>query len=102
MAIITSKRTDVFVTYTIKPISAAFKDALEKHLTKFVCNKRREWNEHLSVMVDVYRDPNNITSIRYQFGTDFDDYMADDVEELIEEEINAWLCKASIADVMEA
>lgn len=102
MAIITSKKTVVFVTYTIKPISAAFKDALEKHLIKFVCNKRREWNEHLMVMVDIHRDPKNITSIRYQFGNDFDDYMADDVEELIEEEINVWLCKASISDLVEA
>jgi len=43
---------------------------------------------------------NCLTAIRYQFGSDFDSNMAEEVGALIEKEIGVWAAKTNVYDIV--
>ncbi len=101
MSNITSVETTVFVTYTIKPVPAAFKQSLYEHLFDTVWGDRREVEEDLRVLTGFVDFENCLTAIRYQFGSDFDSNMAEEVGALIEKEIGVWAAKTNVYDIVE-
>jgi hypothetical protein len=100
MSNITSVKTTVFVTYAIAPVPAALKQSLYEHLFDTVWRDRREAEEDLRVLTDSVDFDNCVTAIRYQFGSDFDSSMAEEVGALIEKEISVWAAKTSIYDAV--
>jgi hypothetical protein len=49
-------------------------------------------------MCDGIGDDLHITEIRYQFGSDFNEDMADEIEELLNEQLKVWLAKNNIEE----
>ena len=102
MSNITSVQTTVLVTYQIAPIPAAFKQSLYEHLFDTAWGDRREGEEDLRVLTDFVDFDNCVTAIRYQFGSDFDSNMAEEVGALIEKEIGVWAAKKNAYDIVAA
>jgi hypothetical protein len=100
MSKITNIETTVFVTYTIAPIPAAFKESLYQHLFGTVWRDRREVEEDLRVLTDSIDFVNCVTAIRYQFGSDFESDMVDEVGALIEKEIGVWAARTNLNDIV--
>ena len=90
--------TIVLVSYSTPAIPACFKNSLYQHLFDNVWKPRREVEEHVSVICDRFQEPKYITEIRYQFGSDFDEDMADEIEELLNEQLEVWLAKNNIEE----
>jgi hypothetical protein len=88
MSRIISTQITTLVSYEIKPLPAAFKKPLQKHLLENVCFHRHEAEEAIYVDIDY---TNSISAIRYQFGEGFDEDMAEEVGELIEKQVGQWL-----------
>ena len=100
MSNITSSKMVVFVYYKINPLNSAFEDSLYRHLLSEVCIKRNGWGESISVMTDKFKNPKYITEIRYQFGSDFDEDMIEDVGELINNDIIRWIVKTKVSEII--
>jgi hypothetical protein len=102
MSNITSIETIVFVTYEITPIPVAFKQSLYQHLFDAVCSERCEAEEDLRVVNEYVDFVNCVTAIRYQFGSNYDSDLVDEVGKHIDQQISVWITKNNIADVVEA
>ena len=102
MANITETQVQVLVTYAIKPISAAYQQSLYKHLFDNVWAKRREAEEDIRVLTDDFKSPTCVNAVRYQFGSDYDEDMAQEIGALIDAEISKWAATTSVADALEA
>ena len=102
MSNITETQVQVLVTYAIKPISAAYQQSLYKHLFDNVWAKRGEVEEDISVLTDNFKSPTCVNAIRYQFGSDYDEDIAQEIGLLIDAEINKWAATTSVADVLAA
>ena len=102
MAKIIDTKIEVYVTYKIDPIPGAFQQSLNQHLLETVWGSSSWVDESVDAMVENIKGVSTITEIKYQFGERYDEYLAEEIGELIEEEINVWMCRTSIADVMEA
>jgi hypothetical protein len=100
MSNITSSKMVVFVYYKINPLNSAFEDSLGEHLLSEVCMKRNGWGECINVIIDKFKSPKYITEVRYQFGSDFDEDMIEEVGELIDNEINRWAAKTKVAEMI--
>lgn len=100
MSNITSVDATVFVTYAIAPIPAAFKQSLYQHLFDTVWGDRCEVEEDLRVVTEAVDFASSITAIRYQFGSDFDSNMAEEVGALIDKEISVWAAKTNVYDTV--
>jgi hypothetical protein len=90
--------TIVLVSYSTPAIPACFKNSLYQHLFDNVWGQRNEAEEDLRVMCDGIGDDLHITEIRYQFGSDFNEDMADEIEELLNEQLKVWLAKNNIEE----
>lgn len=102
MSNITNAETMIFVTYKIKPIPGVFEDSLYKHLLSAVWGDRRMADEDIRVMVYSCEGESWISEIRYQFGEDYDEYLAEEIGELIEREVAAWTAKQNLKDLIAA
>ncbi|PUE35536.1 hypothetical protein [Limnohabitans sp. Hippo4] len=98
MSKIHKKDTIVFVTFTTPPIPACYEKNLYQHLFMNVCAVRGEVEEDIRVMCDNKGDTKFIAEIRYQFGEDFFEDMADEIGELISEQLDIWLAKNCIEE----
>ena len=94
-------KTVVFVTYSITPISAAFEESLERHLFKEVWGDRSEADEDICVLTNTVNNNKMITEVRYQFGYSYDEDRAEEIGELIDEQISRWADKTSVWEVLE-
>jgi len=94
--------TIIFVTYPITPIPAAFKDSLYKHLLHAVWGDRNMVDEDIRVIVSSLNEELWIDEIRYQFGEDYDRFLAQEIGELIEKEIGVWAAKTNINEILTA
>ena len=102
MSNITNVETMIFVTYQIAPIPEAFEDSLYVHLLDAVWGDRSAIDEDIRVMVHVTKGGRYIKAIRYQFGEDYDEYLAEEIGELIEKEISVWAAKTNLKDIVAA
>ncbi len=93
-------QTIVLVSYSTPLIPACFSKNLSQHMFDNVWGPRCEVEEHISVICDKPKDPKFITEIRYQFGSDFDDDLADEIGELINEQMDIWLAKNNIDELV--
>jgi hypothetical protein len=101
MSKIRSVENITFVNYEITPIDGAFKDSLYQHLLDNVWGQRGEAEEDIRVICNG-PSGNDVTEIRYQFGDDFDDHLAQEIGQLIEKQIAVWIAKNSIQELSEA
>ena len=102
MSNITETQVQVLVTYEIKPISAAYKQSLYQHLFENVWAKRREADEDIRVLTDNISSPTYINAVRYQFGCEYDEDLAQEIGALIDAEISKWAATTSVVDVLVA
>ena len=100
MSNITSSKTVVFVHYKIKPINSAFEDSLYRHLLSKVCMKRNGWGESIDVIKDDFKSPKFITEVMYQFVSEIDEDMIEEVGELIDEEISRWAARTNVEEII--
>ncbi len=93
--------TIVLVSYSTPAIPACFKNSLYQHLFDNVWGYNgHRVEEDLRVICDSFQDPKYITEISYQFGSDFDEDMADEIEELLNEQLEVWLAKNNIEELV--
>jgi hypothetical protein len=92
---ISTIETQIFVTYTINAIPAVFKKSLDQHLVDNVWGQRMECEEYIYTETN---DNQQIIAVRYQFGESFSDYMAEEVGDLIEQQINYWIARNNIGE----
>jgi hypothetical protein len=102
MSHITDVETMIFVTYEIEPISAAFEDSLYQHLLDSVWGDRSMVDEDIRVMVNSWEGESWISEIRYQFGEEYDKFLAREIGELIDKEIKVWAAKTNVHDIINA
>ena len=102
MSNITDVETMIFVTYQIEPIPAAFEDSLYQHLLDAVWGDRGMVDEDIRVTVYSFEGESWISEIRYQFGEDYDKFLADEIGELIDKEISVWAAKTNFKDIVAA
>ena len=101
MSKIRSVDSITFVNYEISPIDGAFKNSLYQHLLENVWGQRGEAEEDIRVICNG-PSGNVVTEIRYQFGDDFDDQLAQEIGQLIEKQIAIWIAKNNIPELTEA
>lgn len=92
----------VFVNYSTPAIPACFQQSLNRHMLDNVWAQRHEAEEDIRVICDSIKAPQYITEIRYQFGEDFNEYLADEVGELISEQFDVWCAKNNIDELISA
>ena len=93
--------TIVLVSYSTPAIPACFENSLYQHLFDNVWGYNGHCvDEDLRVICDSFQDPKYITGIRYQFGSDFDEDMADEIEGLLNEQLEVWLVKNNIEELV--
>jgi hypothetical protein len=102
MSKITNIEKMIFVTYEITPIPAVFENSLYKHLLHEVWGYRSMVDEDIRVVALNANGVSNICEIRYQFGEDYDEDLAEEIGELIDTQINVWSAKHNIADLVSA
>jgi hypothetical protein len=102
MAKIIDTTMQVFVTYKISPLSAAFEESLYGHLLKTVWGDSNWVDEDIRVIVNHLNGKPVINEVWYQFGERYDEDLAEEIGELIDEQIQVWQLRTSVADVMEA
>ena len=100
MSNITNVETMIFVSYQIEPIPAAFEDSLYQHLLDAVWGDRGMVDEDIRVTVYNFEGESWISEIRYQFGEDYDKFLADEIGELIDKEISVWAAKTNVYDIV--
>ena len=100
MSNISNVETMILVTYQIAPIQAEFKDSLFQHLFDAVWGDRRMVDEDIRVMVYSREGESWISEIRYQFGEDYDQFLAEEIGELIDKEISVWTAKNNLHDII--
>ena len=100
MSNISNVETMILVTYQIAPIPAEFKDSLYQHLFDAVWGDRRMADEDIRVMVYSLEGESWISEIRYQFGEDYDQFLAEEIGELIDKEISVWAAKNDLYDII--
>lgn len=96
MSKISKKQTIVLVSYSTPTIPACFAQSLYQHMFDNVWAQRCEAEEDIRVICDSIKEPKYITEIRYQFGSGFDDDLANEIGELINEQFVAWCAKNNI------
>lgn len=101
MAKIVDTEMQVFVTYGIKPIPTAFEDSLNRHLLSEVWGDSNYADEDIRTVKDVVDGKSMITQVRYQFGERYDEDLAEEIGELIEEQISRWANKTAVWEVLE-
>ena len=87
-----------FVNYEISPIDGGLKNSLYQHLLDNVW--RGEADEDVRVICNG-QSGNVVTEVRYQFGADFDIHLAEEIGQLIEEQIAVWKAKNNIPELSE-
>ncbi|HQR86935.1 MAG: hypothetical protein B7Y05_07505 [Polynucleobacter sp. 24-46-87] len=102
MSKVTKTQTIVLVSYSTPAIPACFAKSLQKHLQSQVWESRSHAEEDVRVICDDYKNPKFITEIRYQFGEDFYDNLADEIGELISEQMDVWMAINNIEDLTTA
>ena len=100
MSNISNVETMILVTYQIAPIQAKFKDSLYRHLFDAVWGDRRMVDEDIRVMVYSRGGESWISEIRYQFGEYYDQFLAEEIGELIDKEISVWAAKNDLFDII--
>lgn len=98
MSKITNTETIVFVSYSISPIPACFENSLYQHMLDNVWGVSREVEEDIRVICNFIDGAKFIDEIRYQFGSNFCLELADEIGELISEQLDVWLVKNRIED----
>jgi len=89
-----------FATYMIKPMNKCFEDSLYQHLFDNVWGERGNIvEETVWVVCERIGDKECITAVKYQFGYDFSEELAEEVGELIEEQIGFWIDKNNYSEV---
>jgi hypothetical protein len=94
--------TIVLVSFTTPPIPACYAKSLYQHLFDNVWETRREAEEDVRVFCDSNDGTEFISEIRYQFGSDFYEEMADEIGELISDQFDVWLVKNCIDELQYA
>ena len=100
MANISNVETMIFVTYQITRIPAEFENSLYQHLLDAVWGDRRMVDEDIRVMVYGCEGESWISEIRYQFGEEYDNFLAEEIGELIDKEISVWVAKNNVHDAI--
>lgn len=93
MAKIVDTDSQVFVTYEIDQIPQNFKDSLYQHLFTEVWGKDSWAEEDIRVIVNSINGREVINQVRYQFGDRYDEIFAEEIGDLIDEQINVWTRK---------
>ena len=102
MSKVTKTQTIVLVSYSTPAIPACFANSLYQHLLDNVWGHRSEADEDVRVICDSIKDPTCIAEITYQFGSDFDEELADEIGELINEQMDFWIAKNNIEELATA
>ena len=100
MSNITNVETMIFVTYRIARIQAEFKDSLDQHLLDAVWGDSGRADEDIRVIVNSWQGEAWISEIRYQFGENYDEFLAEEIGELIDKEISVWSAKNNLHDII--
>lgn len=100
MSKVNKTQTIVLVSYSTPLIPACFSKSLYQHMFDNVWGLRSEVEEDIRVVCDDTKSPKYITEIRYQFGNDFSEELADKIGELINEQMIIWLAKSSIDEIV--
>ena len=93
---ITNTETIVLVSYGITPLPACFENSLYQHMLDNVWGVNREVEEDIRVTCNFIDGTKFITEIRYQFGSNFCEELADEIGELISEQLDVWRVKNPI------
>ncbi len=99
MSKVTKTQTIVLVTYSTPSIPACFAKSLSQHLFDNVMGPRNEAEEFVRVICDSHQVPKYVTEITYQFGSDFYEELADEIAELLDEQIAVWMAKHNIEEL---
>lgn len=102
MSKVTKTQTIVLVSYSTPAIPACFAKSLSQHLFDNVMSPRNEAEEFVRVICDSYKAPQFVAEITYQFGIDFNDDLADEIGDLISEQMSVWMTKNNIAEFVTA
>lgn len=102
MSKVSKTQTIVLVSYSTPAIPACFKQSLYQHMFDNVWAQRREAEEDIRVVCDSIKTPQFITEITYQFGENFDDELADEIGEMISEQMDVWYAKNNIDELVTA
>jgi|LauGreDrversion4_2_1035121.scaffolds.fasta_scaffold01530_11 hypothetical protein len=95
MANIVETEFQVFVTYEIDPIPHEFEDSLYRHLLTKVWGKSNWADEDIRVVVNLIDGKVMINQVRYQFGDRYDEILAEEIGDLIDEQIDIWMSRNS-------
>ncbi len=101
MAKMIETQMQVFVTYKIDPIPEAFEKSLYEHLLSTVWGDSRWVDEDIRVCTDLVNGKRMISTVLYQFGERYDEELAEEIGELIDEQISRWASKTSVWEVLE-
>lgn len=103
MSKVTKTQTIVLVSYSTPAIPACFVDSLYNHMLSNVWGQRNAADEDVRVYCANHINPKLITEITYQFGSDFfDDDLADEIGELISEQMQVWMAMNNIEELVTA
>ena len=103
MSKVTKTQTIVLVSYSTPAIPACFENSLYHHLLDNVWGHRSEADEDVRVYCASHINPKLITEITYQFDSDFfHDDLADEIGELISEQLDVWMAKNNIEELVTA
>jgi hypothetical protein len=102
MSKVTKTQTIVLVTYSTPSIPACFAKSLSQHLFDNVMGPRNEAEEFVRVICDSHQAPKYVTEVTYQFGCDFYEELADEIAELLNEQIAVWMAKNNIEELVAA
>ena len=101
MAKIIESQMQVFVTYKLNPVPETFEDSLYKHLLSEVWGDSRWVDEDIRVCTDLVNGKRMINAVLYQFGERYDEDLAEEIGELIDEQISRWAAKTSALDLLD-
>lgn len=99
MSKISKTETIVLVSFSTPAIPACYEKSLYEHLLDSVWGARRDTEEDIRVFCNLIDGERFITEIRYQFGSNFYEEIADEIGELISEQLEVWLVKNSIDEL---
>ncbi len=90
MANIVDTEFQVFVTYEINPIPQNFEDSLRRHLLTKVWGNDHWADEDITVVVSSVNGKPMVNKVCYQFGERYDGSVAEEIGDLIDEQVNVW------------
>lgn len=93
MGNVIDKDFQAFVTYKINPMPETLKDSLYQHLLSEVWGNDRWADEDIYVIVNSINGAAMIDEVRYQFGERYDEFLAEEIGDLIDKQISAWKFK---------